>query len=320
MNVVDRYLRAVRVFLPRAAQRDIIAELSEDLRSRIEDREAGLGRTLTEDEQESLVKELGHPALLAGRYGPRRHLIGPELFPFYWFVLKLALGVGVAVQAAIAIAMFAGGRTGQAIRQVIVELPIVAWVQFGVITLGFAALDAYGVMARFGHQWSPRSLPAPAARPQPILRLAFTALGAAWWLTALREPFLIFGPAAAVVGLAPIWRSLFVPILLLMLAAMAVQVVELIRPQWSRVESVAQFVMEGLTLALLYVLLRAGEWVVMVDPARQPDGVQGVVHVLNQAFPWGFAFTAIGLVAAMLSRLWRLRMSGASGRGASQTL
>ena len=31
MTVVDRYLMAVRIFLPRSAQRDIIAELSDDI-------------------------------------------------------------------------------------------------------------------------------------------------------------------------------------------------------------------------------------------------------------------------------------------------
>ncbi len=44
MKVVDRYLNAVGVFLPRAAQRDIHAELSEDIRSRIEERESGTNR------------------------------------------------------------------------------------------------------------------------------------------------------------------------------------------------------------------------------------------------------------------------------------
>ena len=87
MTVVDRYLTAVRIFLPRSAQRDIIAELSEDIHSRIEDREGTLGRPLTAAEQEAIVADFGHPALLAGRYGRRRCLIGPEIFPFYWLVL-----------------------------------------------------------------------------------------------------------------------------------------------------------------------------------------------------------------------------------------
>ena len=287
------------MFLPRAAQRDIITELSEDLRSRVEDKESALGRSLTEAEQESLVQELGHPALLAGRYGPRRHLIGAEMFPFYWLVLRLALGVGVAVHVAVAIMMFASGRTDQAIRQVTVVLPLVAFLQFGIITIVFAMLDAYGGLSRFSHQWSPRTLAATAAlaatpwRPQPMLKLVFTVLGAAWWLAALREPFLIFGPGAAVVGLAPIWRSLSVPILLLALADIALQVVGLVRPQWTRFRSLSRIALSGLGLVVLYLLARAGEWLVIARPSRQIESVKQLRARNHQWFPLGFALAAI---------------------------
>ena len=88
MELVDRYLRAVKLFLPRTQQNDIIKELSEDIRSQIEDRETERGRPLNADEQATLIKQLGHPALLAGRYGRRQHLIGPEVFPFYALVLS----------------------------------------------------------------------------------------------------------------------------------------------------------------------------------------------------------------------------------------
>ena len=316
-GVIDRYLLAVRVFLPRAAQRDIITELSEDLRSRIEDREAGLGRRLTEDEQEGLVKEFGHPALLAGRYGPRRHLIGAEVFPFYWLVLKLALGVGVAVHVAVAVAMFAGGKTGPAIRQVTVILPAVAFLQFGVITIVFATLDAYGVLSRFSRSWRPHTLPAAVGCAQPLFQLAFTALFAAWWLAALREPFLILGPGALVVRLAPIWQSLYVWMVVLALADIALRAVDLFRPQWPRFRFLGRIAVCGFSLALLYVLARAGEWVVIADAARQSAGVRQTVEVLNQCFPWGFAFTAFILLGTMLPQLRMLRRNRLD---ASQTL
>ena len=44
MELLDRYLQAVRFWLPRKQQDDIIAELGDDLRSQIEEREASLGR------------------------------------------------------------------------------------------------------------------------------------------------------------------------------------------------------------------------------------------------------------------------------------
>jgi hypothetical protein len=61
-------LQAVKFWLPKAQKQDITAELAEDIRSHIDEKEAE-------------------------RYLPQRHLIGPVLFPIYRFVLKLVLFV-----------------------------------------------------------------------------------------------------------------------------------------------------------------------------------------------------------------------------------
>ncbi len=50
MDLLDRYLQAVKFWLPKNQKQDIIAELSEDIRSQVEDREAELGRKLNESE------------------------------------------------------------------------------------------------------------------------------------------------------------------------------------------------------------------------------------------------------------------------------
>jgi hypothetical protein len=102
MDLLDRYLQAVKFFLPRAQQDDIIKELSEDVHSRLDDLQAELGRPPNAAEQEALIKSYGHPALLAGRYGPRRQLVGPEMFPFYWFVLRLASSTAILVHVIVA--------------------------------------------------------------------------------------------------------------------------------------------------------------------------------------------------------------------------
>ncbi len=59
MDLVECYLHAVRFWLPRARQDDILAELSEDLRSQIDDRETELGRRLDEDEVAAILKKRG---------------------------------------------------------------------------------------------------------------------------------------------------------------------------------------------------------------------------------------------------------------------
>ena len=68
MELVDRYLKSVGSYLPKEQKDDILRELSENIRSEIEDQEKELGRTLTEAEQEALVKRHGNPLLVAGRY------------------------------------------------------------------------------------------------------------------------------------------------------------------------------------------------------------------------------------------------------------
>ena len=114
--LIDRYLQNVRVSLPAARRDDIIRELAEDIRAQIADREEELGRALTDDEQEAVLKHFGHPLVLATRYGPQRHVIGPALFPVYWMTLKIALGGALAVNVAIAIALLVGGSpAGRAI-------------------------------------------------------------------------------------------------------------------------------------------------------------------------------------------------------------
>jgi hypothetical protein len=57
MDLINRYLQAVKFWLPKNQKQDIIAELAEDLRSQIEDREAELGRQLNESEVAELLKQ-----------------------------------------------------------------------------------------------------------------------------------------------------------------------------------------------------------------------------------------------------------------------
>src|SRR5277367_1738820 len=91
-ELIDRYLQAVRFWLPRShRQADLIAELGEDLRSQVDDKEAELGHPLDKNEMAELLKRCGSPMMVAGRLGPQRRLIGPALFPIYAFVLKMVL-------------------------------------------------------------------------------------------------------------------------------------------------------------------------------------------------------------------------------------
>jgi len=91
MELLDRYLQAIKFWLPREQQEDIAAELSEDIQSQITEEETRLGRPLNETETAAILKQRGRPLLVAQRYLPQQALIGPVLFPVYCFVLKIVI-------------------------------------------------------------------------------------------------------------------------------------------------------------------------------------------------------------------------------------
>src|SRR5450755_1382548 len=91
MELLDRYLQAIEFWLPKGQKKDIIAELSEDIRSQIEEKETELGRKLEDEEVATILKRCGAPLRVALRYQPQRYLIGPTLFPVYRFVLVVLL-------------------------------------------------------------------------------------------------------------------------------------------------------------------------------------------------------------------------------------
>ncbi len=104
MDLVNEYLRAVAALLPRAQRDDIVAELRDTILNRIEEREADLGRPLTDDEVEAVLREVGHPVVIAARYneGPQ-HVVGPTLYPYWLFAVK----AGILLQVAIALIVIA---------------------------------------------------------------------------------------------------------------------------------------------------------------------------------------------------------------------
>lgn len=247
MDLIDRYLHAVKGHLPLKQQDDVIAELAEDLRSRIDDREAELGRPLNEDEVVTILRQLGHPAHLAARYGSWQQLIGPALFPMYVHVLKFAMGLAVMVNVVLAAVLLATGHPpGQALKGIVNFPFMTAILVFGWVTLVFALIDAKAgprVLAEaraehfaFFSNWDPRTLPAVPRYPttvprwQLVLELVGAVLLLAWWLAVPSNPFLLFGPGAAFLALGPGLLAAYVPVATLAAVTVAARAIALWRP------------------------------------------------------------------------------------------
>ena len=316
MDMLDRYLQAVKFFLPGKQQDDIVRELSENLIARMEDREEELGRPLDEAEQAAILREHGHPMLVAGRYRTRQHLIGPTFFPLYVFALKMGLGVSLLVT--IMLAAVTAALHGDPFRRLLeatLAYPSRALMVFAWTTVGFALLDFAATQVRFVGDWDPRKLPKVVSEEQRIPRLktlcdlAFVLLGIGWLLLLPRSPFLILGPAAALVEYAPVWRFVYVPMLLLAVATAILHVVDFVRPYRARSRELTRVAINAGSLFLMLFLSQAGDLFFPKVGSVLPGAVNvpRVVDIINAGFRIGMAVAAVITLIEIVRGLRRLK-------------
>jgi hypothetical protein len=317
MDLLDRYLHAVKFFLPQKHQDDIVRELSENLISQIEDRQDELGRPLNEDEAADILRRHGHPIIVAAKYRSRQQLIGPVFFPIYLFSLKLGLG-GALLIAAI-LAAINGALHGDLVQSVVREmlaLPGRALMLFAWTTLGFAALDMAQARLKLKHDWDPRKLPKAIdhehriSRPHAFGELLFTVASLVWLLLVPRMPFLLLGPAAAVVEPAAMWPVPYMAILLLTVAAAALQATNVVRPYWTKSRSLARVGLHASAVLIFALLLRADEWFIPISTVTTWNGVhvERLAGIVNASFQIGFCVAAIISAIEALRELHRLNV------------
>jgi hypothetical protein len=334
MTLVERYLRAVRDFLPRGQQDDIIDELSDSIQSRFEDEETSLGRPLAEEEQVAILRSLGHPMAVAARYrGDERsvrfgsQLIGPELFPTYLMVLRINLAITLIIGA---VALVASGSITSAIAGVIVPFVI----QFTLVTLIFIWVERRWLRDPDG--WDPRTVTSmgpdvdvstldgiavqligknhtrAVAITTSVLEIGLLALALTFWL-AIGLPaqigFMKPGP-----GWTDVWPAATVVILF----ALAIPVVNLFRPTWTRFRVVGHALTDLATIAILAVSLMLGSWVLLVDPASATDDQRELVDLINTIVRISIALTLVltainaGLEIRRLVQMGRARTGPAA--------
>jgi hypothetical protein len=313
MTLIDRYLHAVRSFLPPADQDDIVRELSEDLHAQIADKEAEAGRPLREAEIRTVLQQFGHPMVLAARYRPNRYVVGPTLFPVYWQVLKVGLLGALIVHAALGVAMIASGEPVQEIIDLFVRFPFTVGVTvFGWVTLAFAVIDMNLTHVTWLRSWDPDKLPIPTPRaPQSRLALLGESLWSTavmiWWLALPRFPFLVFGPASSFLALAPSWHRLYLLIGGLWALTVVVLWMMLLRPGWERFRVGASLFARVVGLLCAALLLRATPLVVLGASVSPPDNAAAIVRVVNMAVQFSLAaFLAVSMWE-VVRELWRLR-------------
>jgi hypothetical protein len=338
MDLVNRYLQAVEPLLPRAERADILRELSENIYSQLQDKEAELGRPLQESEQATVLKAHGNPLLVASRYrrAPMQQLIGPTIFPFYWFALKILFWIAVAVSTLNAIALLASGEPVGQLLSGLMTFAHVALPVFGWVTLLFAVLDflegRLHLVQKLDREWDPLTLP-KLKPPQKVRRsesasgLIFGVVYFLWLLAAPYYPFLVFGPVASVLTLSPAWHRFYLPVLVLAVVGLIQAGVNLARPDWTWLRAAVRFASSAVGLAIVSVLLKTYPFVTVAAGAGASTGRnETVAAIVNAAILLTLVCSEIALSIGVLwhgfqclKELWRFR-GGQRGAVESQSV
>jgi len=314
MELLDRYLQAVRFWLPRAHQNDIIEELRDDLASQIEDKETSLGRSITEDELSAILQHAGHPMRVAARYQKHQTLVGPELFPLYKFVLMIVT-LGYLVPwlmvwlARIAWVVFAPAtyRPGHAVIVIsgwgsaITTLLII----FGIVTLMFAILERFQLNRALLEKWDPRKLPratkpkARVSRTESVFGLVFSIFFVVWWLSLPKFGYLVLGHSlgSGAISLNPALNAYYLPVLLPTLVIMGQQCINIFRPEWTWLKPAMMLFSDVIALIIFQSAIGHYPYVLINGAATDAARNARVELIVNQVFLWSLvsALVAIGI-------------------------
>jgi hypothetical protein len=319
MELMDRYLQAIRFWLPKAQRDDIIAEISEDFRSQIEDKEAELGRELNDGELEAILKQRGRPILVAQRYMPQQYLIGPVLFPIYQFVLKLVVLCYLAPWSLVWIGLMIFNPAYQsehggwsllgALARFWSSFWVTAMIAVGVVTLVFAILERTQAADKLAQNWAPDKLP-PVRDPNRIRRfdsiieIVVGIIVLVWWMSALGFQ-IVFEFSGTRITLAPEWRLFLGGFLVLSVVNLLVSGTNLFRPCWTRPRACIRLATDCIGSALCCGLLKSAILVEIIAPNVPADNTLAVTNAINLWMSRSLPFAVIiGVILAIVRTLF----------------
>jgi hypothetical protein len=327
MDLLERYLQAVRKYLPWERQDDIVAELRANLEAQLEDRESELGRPLTSLEMEAWLKEIGPPIKVAGRYQPQQYVIGPGLYPTYWYVLRLALTWSFVVYTIVtAVGVALQWRGGWPVYWSVVRLPGVLLTTAAWVTLVFAILETmvtrwperFPALNVAGMDWNPGNLPAVdktggpgAKRPSYAKALAgaiFHLLFIVWLLLLPRHLFLLLGPEAFYLESFPFQLShslwpFYWAVVAINVLQLAWHCAELLSGTWQRSKAPERLVMNvlGLIPPIVFLHVKDHAYVTLRHPLFERAHYGVTLRLINESL---YRVAQVILAIVLLQICW----------------
>jgi hypothetical protein len=321
MELLDRYLQAVGEHLPAKGRADTLAELRANLEAEIEGREDAAGRPLTEAEVAQVLEAHGMPVMVAARYGQQHFVVGPQLFPFYWYTLKRSFPLVVAAYAAVqlitAIMQAGSGQDlGRRIGDAAAHFPSVALTFWAIMTLGFAIFEyAQGrhIPQMTLPKWSVRDLPPlePGEKKHgmasAVADLIVSVLIVIWLLAVPHHPYLIIGPGAKMVngmpfGLTPDWHVFYWQIMGLLILMLPLKILMVV-PSLKRARGWLQLAVNAMGILILVVMVQVRTFFV-AGAEISADTLHSLAGI-NAGITLAFKFVLAISVVKFLFDLWK---------------
>jgi hypothetical protein len=324
MDLLERYLQAVGQCLPAKSKDDTLAELRANLLAEMEGREEELGRPLNEAEVAAVLEQHGRPMVVASRYLPQHSLIGPGLFPMYWYTLVKSFPLVLLAYAAAQGANFVFGGGSVSFGAALGHLPSVLFTFWSVVTLGFAVFEfAQGRFfdrVRFSQSWNPLDLP-PLTQQQKgsslanrVADLIVSLLVYLWLLAIPTHPFLILGPGGSVhgmpFGLSPEWHIFYSQIMTLFGLTLVIKAAVLVvrSPGWRKG---LELTSQAISILVLVVMVQARTY---FAPVSAGEGLPSLATLASVNYSVNLGFKIVLAISLMKFAwdIWQLIVSSSA--------
>jgi len=286
MEIIDAYLKTVKLYLPRTQAEDILTELADEIYSQKEEKENELARPLNENEIEAILRKIGDPIKVASKYRDKqgsvvigKQLISPELFPYYIALLlfNAVITIGWVIYAAV--------HNSLNITMILVSILI----QFTVVTLVVIIIDFF--KRKFPGDWiftPSKMLPlTPIPSWKSVTGLVSWLVFGLWWLLLPRFQFLLFGTSDNLT-FTPGFLQFHLPILILLLLGIIQRTINISRPDWTLLPPVTRFITNLGGLVIIYLMIKSYPYVTVTNNVTDSSQFRSNAIIFNAVIYWGF--------------------------------
>ncbi len=329
MELVTRYLQAVKWWLPGKGQEDILRELSEELHSQMEDARVEKGHDLTESDIAGILKKQGNPFLVASRFRTDQDWIAAPWLQLYRFVMKVVL-LWVLTPILVIVyvpAILTAHNPASALLQAGGQIWLALIYAVGMVTVGFGAIRWLKPDLWALKDWDPLKLP-PTRNPLKVSRVGsalevlISLIFLSWWMDLPHVMIVNYAERASGHWTTPtLWLSIHGAFYWLacsiMAATVAVSAVNFVQPTWTKTRMTLRAGIDAiLAIFMATVLLLdwdnlARQWLVIKSHPTPANG-----DLATATVNLGIAVTVliIGITSAATS-IGRLRaVKSMSGR------